>query len=274
MKQLLPLLCVFFICIACASNNNTPSASAPNTSSDDPQAEKSLDEQYKEGLFSSAPKPGTIVVIGIGALQSTDTKSIEDARADAARKLAFYHGVKGKATSGSSVTGNVTDSNWIVLSEITPLNSSDLYKGQLQYNPDKDVLKIDQVVMVRFTYITADAPSISIKSGPAKEKPEWAKKKENYKIPGFLTGIGQSGRQNRLRDTVMKSYESAIISLVSQIHGTQTGSGESTGTERSSTSSEWSSTEGGITHFLALETWIDQKTGEVWTLAVAPDPKQ
>ena len=122
-------------------------------------------------------------------------------------------------------------------------------------------------MFIRFTYPTAFPGYIfySFMRNPD-GSPEWIRRPPQ-EIGGFIAGVGFSGRLERLRDTMMRSYESAAAAIVSQT---------STSIETIDTLIGWQTethilrqSTGFLTHFTVLEVWIDPRNGAVWTLAIA-----
>ena len=85
-------------------------------------------------------------------------------------------------------------------------------------------------------------------------------------IGNFYAGVGFSGRQLRQSDTIARSYESAVVAIVSQISTTVRTRDTSTG---SSSQSMTQRSRGNLSNFTVLEIWIDPDTRAVSTLAVA-----
>jgi hypothetical protein len=207
-----------------------------------------------------------IVVIGVAPKHLKEKDTIEAARNDAAKKVAFYYGITGKVTTTDNKTGSNLDHPQSE-SEFTPLHSDfESYKSMLQYDP-KDIIIVGTSMLIPFTYPVSGMRSFNLEYGLVKEKPYWIEKKD-YTVPGFLTAIGQAGNHERFRDTVMKSYENAMAQLLAAISATHDNEdkdqrgGSSTKTKEKS--------EGELTGFLVLEIWID--TRGVYTLAIAKDP--
>jgi len=140
--------------------------------------------------------------------------------------------------------------------------------NRLQFDPDKDLARDrDGVTYIRFSYPANFPGTINHRSVENPDgSPEWTTRPPDM-INGFIAGVGRSGRQERFSNTVRRSYEAAVISIVSKV---------STSMETSDTAIQ-SQTEtqirrqssGTLSNFLVLEIWVDPETRAVWTLAIA-----
>jgi hypothetical protein len=102
-------------------------------------------------------------------------------------------------------------------------------------------------------------------------EPDWVKKYA-ADIPGFLTGIGVSKNKGSTQKTYQASYEDAIVSLLPGL-STQVGGGivDAAGARMTTNITV---SRGSLVHAVILETWLDRKTGAVWTLLAAqPKPE-
>ncbi|GHV89592.1 hypothetical protein AGMMS50268_00950 [Spirochaetia bacterium] len=154
-------------------------------------------------------------------------------------------------------------------SEISPFPDPDYnaYKEKLKYDSAKDVLRTDSGVFVRFTYPVTDIRRIDYSSGLVNGEPLWIHNRTS-EASGYMLAVGSSGRQRYIKETITKSYESAIAALLAQksvdiktkdVDSSRDGSG----TELREV------IEGELIYFHILEIWIDPKTQNVWTLAAA-----
>jgi len=192
---------------------------------------------------------------------------IAAAREDAARKAAMYNGIYASfQTVHSSGTGLL---NYYFESETRLDYDRDYekYLEKLTFDPDRDVLDIDSGVFIRFSYPAAFPANInySFPKNP-NGSPGWITEPPQD-INGFRAGVGFARRQYRMRDTFVKSCDSAVAAIVSQSSTVMTTS--DTVAESRSSSFFYQSSTGRLTHFLVLEIWIDPDNQNVWTLAVA-----
>jgi hypothetical protein len=142
------------------------------------------------------------------------------------------------------------------------------YIDKLAFDPERDVYDRGNAVYVRFTYPESFSGNISYRRFDENPNgsPKWTTSPPN-EISGFPAGIGVARRQQMFRDSIMKSFESAAASLVSNMSASVSTGDISTSTASATSTRQHSS--GRLTHFLILETWIDPVSEAVWTLAVA-----
>jgi hypothetical protein len=141
------------------------------------------------------------------------------------------------------------------------------YIDKLTYDPESDVMHIGNVLCIRFSY-PADFPgdiNYSCAENP-NGSPGWTTRPPQ-EINGLSVGVGFARRQSRMKDTIAKSYESAAAAIVSRLSAAVTTNVSSAENQNSSTIHQTS--EGNLSHFLVLETWIEPDTQAIWTLAVA-----
>jgi hypothetical protein len=182
----------------------------------------------------------------------------------------MYHWVYGTLVEWQYIGSGFLDydigsASWLVYDE-----QLELYMDKLQFDPDKDLTRDHNgVTYIRFSYPANFPGNIGYWIGKNPDgSPEWTTRPPNS-INGFIAGVGRSGRQERFINTVRRSYEAAVISIVSKV---------STSIETSDTSFQ-SQTESQISrqssailnNFLVLEIWTDPETGAVWTLAIAQE---
>jgi hypothetical protein len=190
------------------------------------------------------------------------------AREDAARKAAMYHSTIVTLEDIQNIGSGFLE--YYVSSTIQVEYDQQLesYMEKLSFDPDRDLVRNSAgVVFIRFSYPSVFPGSVNYRFGKnADGKPEWINQRPT-EINGFMAGVGYSGRQSRLPDTVMKSCESAAASIASRVDtsiSTRDISLQSqTGFEiyRKSTAN--------LHNFMVLEIWIDPDTQAVWTLAIA-----
>jgi len=219
------------------------------------------------GFLITAPRPTALTIIGVsGPLQKREDE-IAAAREDAARKAALYHGImvdyETTQITSSGVFGNKTESSLNLEYD----EELEQYKEKLQFDPDRDIATNNRTVLIRFTYPAAFPGGIGYGfARNADGSPVWTTNRPRQ-INGFIAGVGYAARHLRRQDTFVKSYEAAIVEIVTQL---------STRVSTRNTSSGWNNTStiitqssGTLNNFLVLEIWIDPKTQAVWTLAIA-----
>ena len=195
------------------------------------------------------------------------------AREDAARKAAMYHGVQVEAETVQSIGSGFLDHYIKSQINLEYDQQFEKYMDKLTFDPKHDVTngEIDgkSVVFIRFTYPAVFPGGIIYSSGKKPNgSPEWISHPP-ASSGNFILGVGHSGRQLRLGDTILKSYESAAAAIAAQISTTiETAEQIDTGAYQN-TSAIVRKSAGNLRHFAVIETWIDPDNLNVWTLAVA-----
>jgi len=215
----------------------------------------------------SPPNPDSLVIFGVSGPQIRRETEIDNARAHAARRVALYHGVLVSndivQSTGSGFLNFFTDQN--ISFEYD--ENFEKYMDGLVFDPERDVFFVDGAVFVRFTYPVVFPGILNHSPGLTREgRPEWVNRPPN-RIGGFYSGVGFSGRQVRMRDTVVRSYESAMVSIASQIHSDIVSEDTSAGYHSQTVIQKQS--RANLSNFTVLEIWIDPENLAVWTLAVA-----
>jgi len=253
MKKLFAALWVSLFFYACAGSGASTAAKGTTGTLD--------------GFWTTLPGQGSLVIIGASGRQSKRGAEIELAREDAARKAAMYHSVWASVENTQNIGPHSL--NYFTGYEINLDYDRDLakYADALTFNANRDVLRVDGGVLVRFSY-PAYFPA-GIGYGFAREadgSPKWIKNPPD-EIGGFITGVGFSGRQFYFRDTYEKSCNAAVAALVSRLSTDVTVEMTSDGYLNSLVSYQRSAAR--LDHFLVLEIWVDPKNNSVWTLAIA-----
>jgi hypothetical protein len=249
MRKLLAICVAMLIC-ACASSNSQVSKG-------------NLSFNY----WVTLPKSGELVVLGVSGKLSSRNAEIKAATEDAARKISMYYGVWASVKSVQRIGPGYLDYYLYSNTNLEYDQQLDNYVEKLKFDPARDITRNeDGAVFIRFTYPLNFPESISYKSGKNPDgSPEWTTKRPQ--IDGFITGVGASGKQERVGNTFRKSYEAAVASIVSNYSSNIDSSDTSIG---SATETYIYQESGGLlTNFLVLEVWLDPKTRAVYTLAVA-----
>jgi len=213
------------------------------------------------------PKSDSLVVIGISGSQLTNKMTLEKAQEDAARKVSMYYGVYAffeiVEHIGSGFLDFYIDSNTILNYD----RELEKFKNRLIFDPERDVTISNGATFVRFTYPAVFPERFQYSSRIGKDgRPEWISQRPN-KIGDFYAGVGYAGRHLTWIETVEKSYESAIVSIVSNL-STSIETREVI-TENQKLTSIESRSEGLLRYFTILEIWIDPDSRGIWTLAIA-----
>jgi len=214
------------------------------------------------------PEPGNLIILGVAGRQSTRERELNIAKEDAARKASMYHWVYGNLIERHYIGPGFFDYdmdsvNWLEYDE-----QLELYMDRLQFDPNKDLTRDHNgVTYIRFSYPANYPGNISYWIGKNQDgSPEWTTRPPDS-INGFIAGVGRSGRQERFANTVRRSYEAAVISIVSKVSTSMETTDISLQSQAESQISRQSSAM--LNNFLILEIWTDPETGAVWTLAIA-----
>ncbi|MDR3124083.1 MAG: hypothetical protein LBU16_09950 [Treponema sp.] len=227
------------------------------------------------GFWNSMPS-GDLVFIGGAGLRSNREESINLALEDIARKISIFHAVEGEFISyiktGSSFFDYTSDTQ-------SSLAFNEDYLGfteSLEYDPDADVMQINNTIFVRARYKGPEALRVQYAlPSAAGGRPFWVDNPPT-EISGYRVGIGYAGRRASHRDTVNASFEAALFSIIRTVSGhVSTGSMNYQGSgtfDYRSTNDATVRARGRLNSFYVLDTWIDPSNMSVWTLAIArPD---
>ena len=258
MLKNLVYICVILVLNGCASSetpNNDISASGTT----------SITENIYHWV--SLPRPDSLVIYGVSGRQVRRDMEIDIAREHAARIIALYHGVfvtyDTIQHTGSGFLDFFADSTLTLDYD----RAIEKYIDRLTFDPERDVIFIDNAVFVRFTYPAVFPARLNHAPQPNRNgRPEWTNRPPPM-MGDFYTGVGFSGRQVRMKDTITQSYESAMVSIASQISSVISTSDTTAGYQTQTTVHRRS--QGQLSHFTVLELWIDPESLAVWTLAVA-----
>jgi hypothetical protein len=259
-KTGIKIVCVAFIVSGCVTSNSTgKGSSSVNT----PEKARTQNTSH----WITQPGQGGLTIIGVSGRQFKQETEIEIAREDAAKKAAMYHGIYATYESIQNVGGGFLDYYIESSSTVEYDQEIEKYQDKLSFNPERDIFDDEGVLFVRFTYPVAFPEKITYFSGKNPDgKPEWTTRPPKT-IGGFNVGVGFSGRQLRLSDTIIKSYEAAVIALVSR-SSTAITTGAILAGNYSATAIHRQSA-GNLKNFAVIEMWIDPASKAVWTLAVA-----
>jgi hypothetical protein len=271
MKIFCVFLSVLFF-LSCASvdseKSNSPSVSEDvAVNKNEKYASHSMQEQHDTGRWFSGMQDGVFIIIGVSSRLTRPADEIEAAKQDAARKAAMYQGIQ-----GSLISMNTSGAAYFDYSSNSTLNlnydtNSEQYMERLSYNPDKDVIRGTGATYIRFQY-NISGPDVVYISEKSADRPAWTYNRNLPQFPGYTTVIGYAGRRTWMRDTIAASCDSAAARLIesasSQVTtdmSLQYGQGSLTAINIYS--------EGSLTNFHIMETWIDTASGAVYTLAAA-----
>jgi hypothetical protein len=226
----------------------------------------------EELFWKSVPQNGDLIVIGVSTRRTKQEDAVAIALAEAARKVAFFHGDEGEVIVSQSTGAGFFDSETTIERNFIYDENYQKYCETLDYDDDTGVLVTSKAVYVRARY-TPDEPftvDYTPRYLPASQTPDWVKNPPP-KIGGFVIGVGYSGKIADPKNAFIISYESAVASIMGKIDSTVSGELESTETDRgtSYSSRNIQRDSARLERFYVLETWIDPGDNTVWTLAVA-----
>jgi hypothetical protein len=214
-----------------------------------------------------------LVFIGVSPRLDSREEAVKAALNDAARKLSFFYSVSGYSVSidyiGETVLDIYIDSDYILHYD----NDLEKYLEALEYDINTDIFENNNAVFV-ITRMKAGTPMPSFRGHSfSMPRPGWVDTPPS-EIEGFITGIGFSGRLNSHRDTVVRSYERAVIAIIRNMEVHVQGEQQITLDNYSVFGFEASSfnetrARGTLENFYILESWTDPSSLQVWTLAIA-----
>jgi hypothetical protein len=261
-NSLLPaLLAGFLLFVSCAGAASRNRIETPPTEVSAP----SLEEIYDSGYWVTRPAASGLTVIGIAGRRMNRDDAIQEALADAARKAALYHGIRGESASVLSQGSGTLDYFSARDYQLDLLNNAEQYINSLVFDKDRDVLEKNGAVFVRLHYPGVfDIPTYEMTM--EEDMPAWVKQC-NADIPGFLTGIGQARNKGTYQKTYLASYEDAIVSLLPHLSSKVIST--VIDVEGNKRNQNIMTSSGVLEKVMILETWLDKRTNAVWTLLAA-----
>ena len=253
----------FFIALSCVSSGGASNVTTGNT------AAPSIKEQVSTGYWITHPSANSITIIGVSNNMVKRDSEIEAAKEDAARKVALFHGLSGtfESVNQSGSRGfieavNFNDKN------INPDTNYERYIDQLIYDPERDVIKTDEALFIRFQYNASMDTVNYVSSKDKNNRPNWTSGRELPRIDGYLTSVGFAQKQRWLKDTIYKSTEEAAVRMIQDV-SMQVHASDTSKSGGGVTGSIYTISEGKLKNFLVLEFWIDPANGSIYTLAIA-----
>jgi hypothetical protein len=228
------------------------------------------DTSFSGNYWITKPDNGYIVITGVSNTQSRKDKAVELALDDAAKRIALYYGIRGIVTNVIDAGIHPFDFTAFTNFEFDYDRDYQKYIDALIFDPEKDVFTTSGAVIVRVKYKPNIVPNIHYNSGFSDGKPLWTSKPPAA-INGYIAGVGYANAHKEIKDTIEKSYQNAAAAIITNI-SSKISSSEiivTGNTITTHTSTVLQISEGEMSEFLILETWIDPETKAVWTLAVA-----
>jgi hypothetical protein len=246
-------------------NSGVPSAQPSVGLDASPDAGAAYDTAQNGGYWLCAPRNGSITIVGFSSQLLKDEDEVASALDDAARRVAIFHGVKGKVVSMIDSGSGYLDFSYVTDINLDYGSDYQKYMERIVFDKEKDVTRRPEIIYITAAY-PADHGLAGYTTTMIDGKPSWTKKPP-LEISGFLAGVGFSKAQRLLKDTITKSHEAAISSIIARV-STQTATQEvDAGGGRALSVTQIS--EAALVNCLALEIWVDAGTKAVWTLAVA-----
>jgi hypothetical protein len=216
---------------------------------------------------------GNLTFTGVSGKLSSREDSIQAALKDAARRLSFFYSVSGYSVSQEQSGGGTFGFNINLNNCLLYDDELEKYHDELEFNPVTDVFEYNNAVFV-ITRVKSDVSLPQFRGHSwGKERPRWVDTPP-AEIEGFTVGTGFSSRLSSHSDTVIKSYENAVIGIIENMNihlrGQQQNYQNNSGTFGSNMdSSNETGAKGELKNFYIIESWTDIKNLSVWTLAVA-----
>jgi hypothetical protein len=238
-----------------------------------PSVGEKVDAPVETNFWNSMPSNGLIFIGGAGVRSNRD-ESIMLALEDSARKISIFNTVEGQFVSynktGSGFFDYTSDTQ-------TSLLFDEDYRGfteNLEYDPDTDIIQIDNTIFVRAHFNGPGAVQIpyQLPSETEGAKPGWVDNPPK-ELFGYHVGVGFAGHRASLRDTVNASFDAAIFSIIrafsSEVSaGALNYQGSGVFDYRSANDTTIRA-RGVLSGFYVLDTWLDPSNKAVWTLAIA-----
>jgi hypothetical protein len=213
-----------------------------------------------------------LVIVGVSGRLSSRDETIRSALNDAARKLSFFYAVSGFSISREHIGAGTLEV--FIDAQYQLLYDDDLekYLEQLDYNLDTDVIEDNNALFIT-TRVNSGASMPRFQGhSSTQRRPSWVDSPPE-EIGGYIVGVGFSGRLDSHRNTVVRSYERAVIAIIENIERSITREHvlyqdlSTFGFELRSLGE--ARAQGTINNFYVIESWVDPANLSVWTLAVA-----
>ena len=213
-----------------------------------------------------------LVFVGVSVRFSDREESINAALRDAGRKFSLYNSVHGDSIITGRTGGSVFEDKFTSEYQLQYDKDLDKYIEQLEFDPAKDIFENNNALFVIAR--VPSGPTMPSASGHSfgGSRPLWIDSPP-LEIGGYIAGIGHSDRHNSHRDTVVKSYERAVISIIGSLGSrisseTYSYQGASVFDQGHISATEMT-VSGTINNFYVIESWTDPLKLSVWTLAIA-----
>jgi len=221
---------------------------------------------------------GVLAFTGVSGRLSSREESVQAALKDAARRLSFFYSVSGYSVNQEQSGRGAFDFN--VNSDYVLQYDTDIDKflEELEHDPATGIFENNNAVFV-IAYTKSDVPMPPFRGHSfGTERPGWVDAPP-AEIEGFIAGTGFSSRLSSHSDTVIKSYENAVIGIIKNTNISVSGQQQSYQNNASMfdfylDSSNETGAKGELKHFYVIESWTDPKNLSVWTLAIAVNKRE
>jgi hypothetical protein len=261
MKNIFLFIFIIPFFFSCAGNQASNSADANNIPS------SSLQNQYKTGYWITNSSDNGLTIIGISNPMVRRQDEIKAAKEDAARKIAMYFGVYGRIETISNTGGNIYEYTATTNADIIYDTNYEKYIDNLRFDEKNDVLITTEAIFVRFQYDTS-VTRINHNTGFINNRPDWINNRNMPDIDGYVTSVGMARNQRRLKDTVYKATEDAVIRMIQDL-STRINTKEVSVSGQGSSSYIREVSRGNLNNFQVIEFWIEPETRYVYVLAIA-----
>ena len=233
-----------------------------------------LPDQALRDFLDTNPRGDKLVFLGVAGIRSRSQESINLALEEAARRIAIYKEVEGSFSTRVALGGRLFDYRADSSSSIYYDAAYRDNLNTIEFDESSDVFITENTVFVRVWY----PGSLGITYTPSRPgpgtKPYWIDNPPAT-IDGYTVGIGYAGRRDAHKDTIIISYENAILSVIGNISSVTWGQsidyrGDGL-LDYSASSRHGSEARDVLTGFYALEIWVDPSDRSVWTLAIAKE---
>jgi len=172
-----------------------------------------MKEQYESGHWIAKSSGNMLTVIGVSNPMIKRQDEITAAKEDAARKAAMYFGIQGKIETVNNSGAGLFDYQYDSNVELVFDTDYEKYIDRLTFDQQKDVLVTQEGIFVRFKYAAA-VTEINYSAGLVDGRPNWTRNSGKPEFEGYITAVGFSRNQRRLKDTIIKSAQDAALRMI------------------------------------------------------------
>jgi hypothetical protein len=227
------------------------------------------------GFWDMTPRDNELVFIGVAGFHLDQDAALRLALEDAARKAALFHAVRARSLREEYIGSGFLDYRYESASVLDFNQNYRSYVEQLRFDSERDIRMDRWTVFVRARFTAPYEFRVFYERSAGPGKPRWVSFPP-VEISGFLAGVGFANPRLAHKDTVIASYENAILSLIDRVSNTMhielVNSGDSGSSAPSSIRSS-SLSSASLEGFYVLDVWVEPETRAVWTLAIAREGK-